>query len=91
MLTNGWRRFDWDKIKAHVPPKIEYKIETDYMKLIGKVPGVKRNSSPVALNLVVLGKDSSKHFLSVPVEKDGGFEYPFIFFRYRENIFQRQQ
>jgi hypothetical protein len=80
MLTNGWRRFDWDKIKAHVAPKIEYRIETDYMRLVGKVPGVKKNSPPVALNLVVLGKDSSKHFLSVPVEKDGGFEYPFIFF-----------
>jgi hypothetical protein len=24
MLTNGWRRFDWAKIKALAPPKITY-------------------------------------------------------------------
>jgi hypothetical protein len=75
MLTNAWRRFDWDKIKAHIPPKINYAAETDYMKMQGKVLGMKKNSSPAAtLNMIVVGKDSSKQLIFVPVEKDGSFE-----------------
>jgi hypothetical protein len=80
LLTNGWRRFDWDKIKAYIPPKNEYAVETGYMKLMGKVPGIKKNSPSIELNLIVLNKDSSRHFLSVPVEKDGSFEYPMVIF-----------
>lgn len=80
MLTNAWRRFDWDKIKAHIPPKINYEAETDYMKMHGKVLGMKKGGSPVMLNMIVMGKDSSKQMLFVPVEKDGSFEEPMVFF-----------
>lgn len=80
MLTNGWRRFDWDKIRAHIPPKVDYPSETEYMKLRGKVSGMKNNSPESELNLIVLTKDSSRQFISVPVEKDGSFAYPMFFF-----------
>jgi hypothetical protein len=80
MLTNAWRRFDWDKIRAHIPPKINYPVENGYMKLNGKVLGMKKNSEPVQLNLVVVNKDSSRQFIAVPVEKDGSFQYPTVFF-----------
>jgi hypothetical protein len=80
MLTNGWRRFDWDKIKAGIAPKNEHPIETAYMKLKGKVPGMKNNNKPVQLNMIIVGKDSSRQFISVPVEKNGNFEYPTVFF-----------
>jgi hypothetical protein len=80
MLTNGWRRFDWDKIKAHIPPKINYTAETGYMKISGTVLGMKKNSPPATLNMIIVGKDSSKQLIFVPVEKDGSFEHPMFFF-----------
>lgn len=82
MLTNGWRRFDWDKIKAGVLPKVQYPIETDLLKITGKVYGMKSISTatPVVLNMIIVGKDSSKNFLFTPVEKDGFFEQKGTFF-----------
>ena len=80
MLTNAWRRFDWDKIKAGIPPKINYPVETGYMKLNGQISGIRENSPATEINLVLLNKDSSRQFLSIPIEKDGGFEYPIVFF-----------
>jgi hypothetical protein len=63
MLTNGWRRFNWDRIMAHIAPTIEYPVETEYMKLKGKVPGMKRNSPAMEYPLVIF--DTSKVFYSV--------------------------
>jgi hypothetical protein len=76
MLTNGWRKFDWDKIKAGVLPVLKYPRETDFMKITGKVFGssTTKLSSDLMLNLVIAGKDSSKKFAFVPVLKDGTFE-----------------
>lgn len=89
MLTNGWRRFDWDKIKAGVLPAQKYPRETELLKLTGKVYGMKSISqaAPVLLNLIVSGKDSSKSFLFVPVAKDGSFEYKNLFFYDTARIF----
>ena len=80
MLTNGWRRFDWDKIKAHIGPKIEHPIENEYMKLIGKVSGTKSSGETNDLNMIIVNKDSSRQFVSAALLKDGSFEYPFIFY-----------
>ena len=80
MLTNAWRRFDWDKIKAHIPPTITHPAETGYMKMQGKVLGMKPNSNQVILNMIITTKDSSKQLIFVPVEKDGSFSYPLFFF-----------
>lgn len=80
MLTHGWRRFDWDKIRAHTAPKIEHPLEEMYMRLTGKTTGIKKNSPDTELNLIVLHKDSSRQFYSVPVAKDGSFSYPISFF-----------
>ena len=84
MLTNGWRRFDWDKIKAGIPPSIKYPKETDFMKIGGKVFGMKSvaasSAAPVLLNLIIAGKDSSKNFAFLPVQKDGSFEQKGMYF-----------
>ena len=80
MLTNAWRRFDWDKIKAHIPPTITHPAETGYMKIQGKVLGMNPNSNQVILNMIITTKDSSKQLIFVPVEKDGSFSYPMFFF-----------
>jgi hypothetical protein len=80
MLTHGWRRFDWDKIRANIPSKTVHPLESEYMKLRGQVTGVKKIDTSVMLNMIVVNKDSSRQFLSVQVAKDGRFEYPQVFF-----------
>ena len=80
MLTNGWRRFDWDKIKAQVPPTITYPVETNYMKLQGKVLGAALNSTSEVLNIFITAKDSSKQLIIVPVALDGSFSHPLFFY-----------
>ncbi len=82
MLTNGWRRFDWDKIIAQIPPKITYSPETSFMSFKGKVFGNKISTSfeQLQLNFITVGKDSAKNLFFTKVEKDGSFEEPGIFF-----------
>ncbi|HVZ25914.1 MAG TPA: hypothetical protein VG842_07670, partial [Sediminibacterium sp.] len=75
MLTNGWRKFDWEKIRAGKFPDYKYPRETEFMALQGKVYGADRisTSMPLMLNLIIVGKDSSKHFAFLPVDKQGNF------------------
>ena len=82
MLTNGWRRFDWSKIKAGILPTIKYPRETEVMKLTGKLYGsaLNKTSETLLLNLILNGKDSSKKMLFVPVAKDGSFQDKSVFF-----------
>ena len=89
MLTNGWRRFDWDKIKAGITPKYQYPRETDFMRITGKVFGMKSisTSAPILLNLIIAGKDSSKNFAFLPVQKDGSFEQKGMYFYDTARIF----
>jgi hypothetical protein len=76
MLTNGWRKYDWEKIKKGIVPELKYPAESELMKITGKVYGLKSISIPndVLLNLIVQNKDSSRNIFFVPVEKDGSFE-----------------
>lgn len=82
MLTNGWRKFNWDKIKAGILPVLSYPIETDLMKITGKVYGMSTTKSTdnVSINLIINGKDSSKKILFVPVQNDGSFEDKSVFY-----------
>lgn len=82
MLTNGWRKFDWDKLSAGILPELKYPMETDYMKLSGNLSVSAKRKFPkdLMLNVVMQGKDSSKQFVFVPVLKDGSFEDKTVFF-----------
>lgn len=83
MLTNGWRRFDWDKLKAATQPLLKYAPETDFLKIKGKVYGMEagRVGGPELLNIILKGKDSSSNVYFVPIQRDGSFDEPLpIFF-----------
>jgi hypothetical protein len=82
MLTNGWRRFDWAKMKAGIVPTLHYPRETELMKLTGKLYAgdLTKSAENLLLNLIILGKDSTKKMLFVPVAKDGSFEDKSVFF-----------
>lgn len=82
MLTNGWRRFDWDKLKAATQPVLKYAPETEFIKLKGKVYGMEsgRVSGPELLNVIIKGKDSSSSMYFIPIQKDGSFDEPLSIF-----------
>jgi hypothetical protein len=82
MLTNGWRKFDWNKIKNGSLPTQLYPRETELMKITGRVYENKsaRIGDDLLLNLIIRGKDSSKKMLFLPVGKDGRFEEKTAFF-----------
>ena len=82
MLTHGWRKFDWAKIKAGMTPAIIYPKETELMKLSGKLYGgtVVKPTDNLLLNLIIQAKDSSRKMLFVPVAKDGSFEDKSVFY-----------
>jgi len=89
MLTNGWRKFDWEKIKKGVLPTQLYPIETELMKVSGKVysSAASKVGDGLLLNLIILAKDSSKKLLFLPVGKDGGFEEKNSFFNDTAKIY----
>ena len=82
MLTNGWRRFDWDKLKAATQPVLKYAPETEFIKLKGKVYGMEsgRAVGPELLNVIMKGKDSSSSVYFIPIQKDGTFDEPLSIF-----------
>ena len=82
MLTNGWRRFDWAKLKAGLLPTLTYPRETELMKLTGKLYGgtIAKSTDNLLLNLIIHAKDSSNKMLFVPVGKDGSFEDKSVFY-----------
>jgi len=82
MLTNGWRKFNWEKLNASIGPEIKYPVETDMIRVSGKVYGLKNvSANDLMLNLIIQNKDSSKNFIFQPVTKEGLFqsENMFIF------------
>jgi hypothetical protein len=88
MLTNGWRRFDWDKIKAGIVPKLKYPFETDYMRMQGHVFGLRATGANLPMmNLIVVAKDSTKQLKFLEVEKDGSFRDNNSFFYDTVRIF----
>ena len=75
MLTNGWRKFNWEKMKASIAPEIKYPVETDMVRISGKVYGLKTvSANDLMLNLIIQNKDSSKNFIFQPVTKEGLFQ-----------------
>jgi hypothetical protein len=82
MLTHGWRRIDWEKMKAGTPPTLNYLPEMERMKISGKVYGLKMTNTAdnMMLNMIVQYKDSSKNFIFQPISKDGYFENRDLFF-----------
>jgi hypothetical protein len=80
MLTNGWRRFNWEKVLKGEFPDIKYARDTSYLTLSGKIYG----ASPVQLRsageiiLMVNQKKSGMQIFTAPVKGDGTFNDPSV-------------
>ncbi|MFT3936503.1 MAG: hypothetical protein QM726_22945 [Chitinophagaceae bacterium] len=90
MLTNGWRRYKWDSVFAGKPPVAAIK-ESNFLSLDGKLIGMRAGSfsADTKLNGILQTKDSSKSFLSLPVNRKGEvLEDGFIFYDFAKLYFQ---
>jgi hypothetical protein len=82
MMTHGWRRFKWDDLAAGKVPQIKFPRD-NYLSLSGEVMGVSASQLPPGsmLNIMTLGKDSSKQMFFLPVDSKGKFaEEGLVFF-----------
>ncbi|HVX52356.1 MAG TPA: hypothetical protein VHB48_19515, partial [Chitinophagaceae bacterium] len=80
MLTNGWRRFSWDEVIAGTTPPVKYKPDSAYLGFGGRVFGATaqqlREAGPLFFMVSGTGKDTAKHFFTLPVSGDGNFYEP---------------
>lgn len=81
MLTNGWRRFNWDDLAQGKTPVIRYEPD-DYMTVQGSLTGIDPSKIPVNTSLVMIAqfKDSSRQFLTATVDRKGAFAVPGLMF-----------
>ena len=88
MMTNGWRRFNWDKLLAGKWPEIKYQPE-NYLSIKGNVFGL----MPMQLRdrmitaFLQTTSRSEKTLLTLPIEKDGSFKFDGVYFFDTAKIF----
>lgn len=80
MLTNGWRRINWQQIASGAFPKINYPRDTSYMSLSGTVQGIMPGSigDGAAAMMILTQKDIQNKMLLVPVRRNGTFDDPSV-------------
>lgn len=89
MLTNGWRRYNWDSVFAARVPRPKYR-ESNYISIDGKLIGMQGKFSPdTKLNGILQTKDSARNFISLPVNRKGeAMADGFIFYDFAKLYFQ---
>lgn len=73
MQTNGWRRYNWDKIIANQMPVINFARDS-YLNIYGKATN--QNQQPVAnksVSLMLQTQDSAKQWYMPTTNKEGLF------------------
>lgn len=73
LLTHGWRRYDWEALLAGrtAPPRFR---ETDYLAITGQLQGLPpgRIGNGLQLNGILETSDSTRSFMTIPVDRKGG-------------------
>ncbi len=73
MMTNGWRRFNWDNILANRFPKILYTPD-NYLSIEGQISGLSKILlANKEINGVIELKDKKREVLNTPVSANGHF------------------
>lgn len=80
MMTNGWRRFKWDKLMANQWPEIRYQPE-NFLSLQGKVLGLTRAQLYGRdVTAILKIKNTAPQFLNLPVDAQGNFKTEGLYF-----------
>lgn len=76
MLTNGWRRFDWETVKQDQKIRIKYPAEIRAPILSGRVYKNEQGNLPISLQMNFLGKASLMNSHNLDPEGFFHFEVP---------------
>jgi len=81
MMTNGWRRFNWEQLLANQWPRIRYAPE-DYLSIQGNIFGLSSGelSNKLLTGILQTSSQEGKNFITIPVEKDGNFKIGGVYF-----------
>ncbi|MBS1509795.1 MAG: hypothetical protein JST86_03090 [Bacteroidetes bacterium] len=80
MQTNGWRRYNWNRIIAMQPPVLSYPKD-NYLSIYGRVTDAKpANINNQVINIIIQSKDSARQWHIVNTNNDGEFTKPGLVF-----------
>ena len=81
MMTNGWRRFNWQKILASQWPIIRFQPD-NYLSVQGNIFGLTAMQlyDQSLTGILQSSENSGKSILTIPVNKDGSFNQGGLFF-----------
>lgn len=77
MLTNGWRRFQWENILSNTNPSFQYLPEIDGKIITGKVVSLKDNFTPNGVNAYLSMASRRTQFRSSKSDKNGLIKFQF--------------
>jgi len=77
MLTNGWRRFEWNEVKSDRSIQVKYPAEINAPILSGRINKNEQEKLPKSLQINFLGKASVMNSLNLNPEGLFHFEVPF--------------
>ncbi len=92
MLTNGWRRINWERTVQNKFPELKYQNEADYLSVGGKVYGatdVQLKQGAFILLIINNTKDTANRFEQVLVDPSGRFSQPNIILYDTTKIYYR--
>ncbi len=74
MLTNGWRRFNWEDVLAQRWPKINYPPD-NYITVLGNISGLNRAElNQKEITAIMETKSQGQDVFTFPVGQDGKFQ-----------------
>ena len=75
MLTNGWRKYNWNKILTNQTIVLAHEADSAYQTFTGKILDYanRKSKKQETINLIFVAKDSSNNMITLPVLEDGSF------------------
>jgi len=83
MLTNGWRKYNWQQLVNNKLPITPYLKDSSYLQLMGQSFGIDKTDLMQQPNIILFlqAKDSSKKNFILPINRKGIFgKSNFIFY-----------
>lgn len=81
MMTNGWRRFNWQDLMANKWPVINYPPD-NYLSIQGNIFGLSapQLQDKSITGILKTGENSGTNVVTIPVNKDGSFKLDGVYF-----------
>ncbi len=81
MMTNGWRRFNWQKVLANELPVIKNEPD-NYLSIAGNIFGLSKFqlSNKMLTGILQTPASSDKSFITIPLNEDGSFKVNGVYF-----------